>query len=354
MSHQQPTLLPATSRPGPTWLLGPDWDRVGVRQPGWLLLPLRGFLGVTFTVAALQKLANPGFFNATSPTSVQAQMHAVAPTSPIGPLVNLSLHAGWLVGLIIALAELAVGMGTILGLKSRLAATGGALLALTFFLTISWTTTPYYYGADIVFLFAWTPFIATGAAGVLSLDGMLTEHPMSERHVGPDGPTLERKTLLGVGAAWAILAGLTAAAGRLFTNPSPPAQAASRPGSQPATSTPTTHPTGSGAGHGQSAGMTPIAATTSLKVGDGHPFTDPATGNPAWLIRETPTTFTAFSAVCTHAGCTVDYDAAAHQFACPCHGGTYNATTGQVLGGPPPAPLSTIPTRTQGGTIYAE
>jgi len=45
------------------------------------------------------------------------------------------------------------------------AGAAGAVLALTFFLTVSWNTTPYYYGADIVFLFAWTPFITMGAGG---------------------------------------------------------------------------------------------------------------------------------------------------------------------------------------------
>lgn len=353
MSHQPPTDLSTTTRPGPCWLLGQDWDTLGLRQAGWLLLPLRAFLGVTFTVAALQKLANPGFFDATSPTSVQAQMHAVAPTSPIGPLVDLSLHAGWLVGLIIAFAELAIGIGTVLGLKARLAACGGALLALTFFLTISWTTTPYYYGADIVFLFAWTPFIAVGAAGVLSLDEMLAGHARPTGHADPGRTGLERKTLLRVGALGVLLAGLTAAAGRLRASPGTPETAAPAPTSHPkgtAAQSTTRHSDTRG---GRPRGMTAIAKATGLTVGAGQLFHDPGTGNPAWLIREDATTFTAFSAVCTHAGCTVNYDRAAHQFACPCHGGTYNATTGRVLGGPPPTPLAVIPTKNRGGTIYA-
>src|ERR1035441_6358681 len=35
----------------------------------WALLPLRLFLGVTFTFAGLQKLANPNFFDSKSPIS---------------------------------------------------------------------------------------------------------------------------------------------------------------------------------------------------------------------------------------------------------------------------------------------
>lgn len=156
----------ASARPG--WWRGSDWEHRRFGQPGWVLLPLRVFLGVTFTYASLQKLSNPDFFDPGSPVSVQHQMQTLAPTSPIGPLVQLSTHAGVLVGLAIALGELAVGLGTLMGLRARLAAVGGAVLALSFFLTVSWSTRPYYYGADIVFLFAWTPLIAAGAGGVLS------------------------------------------------------------------------------------------------------------------------------------------------------------------------------------------
>ena len=136
------------------WVRGPEWDTQRYRQPGWLLLPLRAFLGFTFTFAGLQKLANHDFLNPSSAASVQHQMSQLAGQSPIGPLVTLSLHAGTLTGILISLGELAVGVGTLLGLRARLAAAGGAMLALTFFLTVSWNTSPYYYGADIVFLFA--------------------------------------------------------------------------------------------------------------------------------------------------------------------------------------------------------
>ena len=104
-----------------------------MREPGWLLLPLRGFLGVTFTFAGLQKLANPDYLNAHSPTSVAAQMRLLQDSSPIGPLIGLSTHAPLLVGLLIAFGELAVGVGALLGLSLRIAAAGGALLSLTFF-----------------------------------------------------------------------------------------------------------------------------------------------------------------------------------------------------------------------------
>ena len=51
---------------------------------GRVLLPLRAFLGFTFCFAGLQKLANPRFFDAADPASIQAQLAGAAreQTSP--------------------------------------------------------------------------------------------------------------------------------------------------------------------------------------------------------------------------------------------------------------------------------
>src|SRR3954464_483805 len=132
----------------------------------YALLPLRLFLGATFTFAGLQKLADPAYLDAHSPTSVQATMLSLQHQSPIGWLLGLSAHAPVLVGVSIALGELAVGLATLVGLWVRVAAAGGLLLSLTFFLTVSFHTRPYYYGSDIVFLFAWTvPLLAGSGPG---------------------------------------------------------------------------------------------------------------------------------------------------------------------------------------------
>ncbi len=48
--------------------------------------------------------------------------------------------------------------------------------------------------------------------------------------------------------------------------------------------------------------------------------------------------FVALAQACTHAGCTIAYNAAGMNFLCPCHGGTYDAN-GNVSGGPPPNPV---------------
>lgn len=51
------------------------------------------------------------------------------------------------------------------------------------------------------------------------------------------------------------------------------------------------------------------------------------------VVRTGETSISACSAVCTHKGCTVDYDAGAKQLACPCHGARFDLD-GKVLQGP--------------------
>ena len=85
----------------------------------------------------------------------------------------------------IALAELAVGLGTILGLWTRVAAAGGMVLAVTLFLTVSFHSSPYYTGADIVFVFAWIPLVLAGSGGVLSVDGLIAARVAGEYDLGP-------------------------------------------------------------------------------------------------------------------------------------------------------------------------
>jgi thiosulfate dehydrogenase [quinone] large subunit len=142
-------------------------------------------LGFTFCFAGLQKLANPNFFNANSPSSIQAQLIASIRTSPLHQLLGHLLSHAVLIGILIALGELAVGLGTILGLWTRVAAVGGMVLAFTLFLTVSFHSSPYYTGADIVFLFAWIPLVLAGSGGVLSLDAVIASRVAGEYDLGP-------------------------------------------------------------------------------------------------------------------------------------------------------------------------
>jgi cytochrome b6-f complex iron-sulfur subunit len=61
-------------------------------------------------------------------------------------------------------------------------------------------------------------------------------------------------------------------------------------------------------------------------------------------------TITVFAATCSHLGCLVNYHKDKREFVCPCHGGRYDLT-GKNISGPPPAPLTKLPVRSQDGMI---
>jgi cytochrome b6-f complex iron-sulfur subunit len=60
---------------------------------------------------------------------------------------------------------------------------------------------------------------------------------------------------------------------------------------------------------------------------------------PAMLIHHADGTWASLSAVCTHLGCTVQYEPQMDRIHCACHGGVYNPHTGANVSGPPPKPL---------------
>lgn len=61
-------------------------------------------------------------------------------------------------------------------------------------------------------------------------------------------------------------------------------------------------------------------------------------GDTVMVIRSSDTQVLAVSAICTHAGCSMDFDAAQHQLTCPCHGSVFDEA-GDVLVGPATRPL---------------
>ncbi|MBY8868042.1 MULTISPECIES: DoxX family protein [Streptomyces] len=146
-----------------------DWRDTAAR---YALLPLRVFLGVTFIYAGLDKLTDGAFLKASGAGSIGDTMRAVRDSSAVPALVDLSLKAPVGFGTAMALGELAVGIGVLIGLLGRLAALGGALISLSLWLTVSWSSTPYYYGNDLAYLMAWLPLVLAGTP-LFSVDAAL-------------------------------------------------------------------------------------------------------------------------------------------------------------------------------------
>ncbi len=340
------------------WTLrGPD----GTITPGWTWLPLRAFLGGTFLYAGLQKLANPQFFHNASPTSIHAQLAGAARTSPIHALLGHLLSIAPLVGALIAFGEVAAGVGTLLGLWTRVAAGGGMLLSLMLFLTVSYHSSPYFTGADIVFLFAWTPLLLGGAGGGPALDTWFDERvpAAADPEIG-----LTRREVLSTGLIGAVVAagavalsglvvllgraagGTTAASGASSTLSNGSGGSTGPSTTSPATSTTGAPAGGAGSTTTSTTGATPsgtgVGPASSVPVGGSASFTDPKSGDPALVIQHPAGRFTAFDAVCPHAGCTVAYVSSAKIIACPCHGSEFDPVTGDVLRGPAPNGLTRI------------
>jgi thiosulfate dehydrogenase [quinone] large subunit len=138
----------------------------------YALLPLRIFLGVTFVYAGLDKLTSDSFFTDSANGSLLQILHGAQGNAAIPGMIDLALKAPHAFGYAIALGELAAGLGILSGLLGRIAATGGALISLSLWLTVSWTTTPYYYGNDLAYLMAWLPLVLAGTP-YLSLDALI-------------------------------------------------------------------------------------------------------------------------------------------------------------------------------------
>ena len=154
----------------------PSQYRQTVSMPGWALLPLRLFLGVTFLYAGVQKLTDPDYFHPEAAGSIGKQLAAFASGSPLSNfLLHVAVPHATLFGACVAYGEVVIGIGTLLGLLLRPAAFFGALLNLVFFLTVSWRVYPYFYGSDIVFVFAWLTLLLAGVqrSGLPTLDGLI-------------------------------------------------------------------------------------------------------------------------------------------------------------------------------------
>ena len=71
---------------------------------------------------------------------------------------------------------------------------------------------------------------------------------------------------------------------------------------------------------------------------------------PGLLVRLSTGEYKAFSAVCPHLNCTVQYRGDLSQIWCACHNGHYNLN-GEVLSGPPPAPLEAYRVAVRGDEV---
>ena len=99
------------------------------------------------------------------------------------------------------------------------------------------------------------------------------------------------------------------------------------------------------------------AKVSEVKAGDESQFANNSGSivkfgrKPVILVRTEAGDFRAFSAVCTHLDCIVQYRQDTKQIWCACHNGTYDLQ-GRNISGPPPRPLEPYAVKIVKGEIY--
>ena len=100
----------------------------------------------------------------------------------------------------------------------------------------------------------------------------------------------------------------------------------------------------------QASGGQAIAKASAVAPGSAVKFKD--SGQPAVLVHLDSGDFVAYSAVCTHQGCTVAYKGG--QLACPCHGSVFDPANGAaVVNGPAQRPLPELAVKVRGGEVVS-
>ena len=274
------------------------------RNQLWPLRVMRLWLGATWIYAGWDKASDPGFLTSGSPTFIGSQLAAYAQNSPIDFLLNKILDHATQVGILVMVAEFAIGFATLLWIAPTWAAFGGFVMSISLWLSSSWNVQPYFMASDSAYAILWLTYF-------LFLYGSRRKSNIS----------IDRRGFIRVSE----IAALTVAGvglGRLF-----PKKAAA-----------------------VSAGPAKIIEDSALAVGKIHNFTSKS-GSPAVLVKSKTGVY-AYSAVCTHEGCTVQYNSASKNLQCGCHGAVFDpGKDGTVVTGPTNKPLPKIKVAVEGAWV---
>ena len=274
------------------------------RNQLWPLRVMRLWLGATWIYAGWDKASDPGFLTSGSPTFIGSQLAAYAQNSPIDFLLNKILDHATQVGILVMVAEFAIGFATLLWIAPTWAAFGGFVMSISLWLSSSWNVQPYFMASDSAYAILWLTYF-------LFLYGSRRKSNIS----------IDRRGFIRVSSI-AALAVVGVGLGRLF-----PKKAAA-----------------------VSAGPAKIIEASALAVGKIHNFTSKS-GSPAVLFKSKTGVY-AYSAVCTHEGCTVQYNSASKNLQCGCHGAVFDpGKDGTVVTGPTNEPLPKIKVAVEGAWI---
>jgi cytochrome b6-f complex iron-sulfur subunit len=97
-------------------------------------------------------------------------------------------------------------------------------------------------------------------------------------------------------------------------------------------------------------GRAQVGTTADFPVGQGKVV--PVNDKPVIIVNTEQGGLRAFSAICTHLGCIVEWDQSRQFVLCPCHDGRFNAVNGSIISGPQPSPLPELALTVEGDAVY--
>jgi Rieske Fe-S protein len=269
-------------------------------QASWRnqLLPLRLmrlWLGATWIYAGWDKASDPGFLTSGSTTFIGSQLSSYAQTSPLGFLLDQILIYPTQVGLFVMISEFAIGFATLLWIAPTWAAFGGFSMSMGLWLFSSWSVQPYFLASNSAYAVLWLVYF-------LFLYGARSKRAIA----------FNRRGFILLSSIAALATG-AAVLGKVFSR------------------------------NGAVIDLGPqnIVKEAEFAIGANQTFTSKA-GTPAVLFRTKSGVF-AYSAVCTHQGCTVQFNSASKNLQCPCHGAVFDPfADAKAIAGPVDIPLPKI------------
>jgi Rieske Fe-S protein/uncharacterized membrane protein YphA (DoxX/SURF4 family) len=303
-------------------------------------MALRIYLGVLFVWAGVDKFYDKVFLDTTKsgdsylPGSLAAIIEASkANNPPLKFALDIMDSRIVLAGVVVALAEIVIGLAILVGFKTRWAALGGAAIMGSFVLTVNWFSGGNWYeNVNLAAMFAFVGLAALPPTR-WSIDARRAQRAttaMSDSTSTSDSTSESRRDLMGQALiAGGIAAGAVVLAllGRVFGKDTETAAAS------PASTAPTT-PSATGSGQALTT-VADVDANTAVAV------TLPD-NKGAWVSKDANGEIVAFSNICTHNGCKVAFAKNAGGLACPCHGSLFDTKTGEALRGPTKKPLASI------------
>ena len=271
---------------------------------------LRAWLGLTWIYAGWDKATDPGFLTKGSASFIGTQLSGYSTQSPIGGLFNKLIEHSTAVGVMVMLTEFAIGLATLLWVSPTLAAFGGFTMSVGLWLASSFHVSPYFLASDSAYAILWLVYFLTLVGNRRTVD-----------------VALDRRGAIRVGALGGVAVALSLL-GKAFPKSS-------------AKAVETKTATGS---------AVKVLALSKIAIGETHQFAL-SNGMPAILFR-TKTGVFAYSATCTHEGCTVSYKGANKTLYCPCHGAEFDPFGGgKAVQGPARDPLTNVKVKIEGNWV---